>query len=93
MKLPVDYTALSRAERREVRGEYIRVQGNRCQHCGNLLSGPPTTRVSQAYIDRRRFPKGFFRWPIHLHHDRGTGMTIGAVHARCNAWLWQYRGE
>ncbi|AGI61771.1 hypothetical protein VCO139_0016 [Vibrio phage VCO139] len=39
------------------------------------------------------FPKNMFQYPIHLHHDHNTGMTIGAVHARCNAVLWEYYGE
>jgi hypothetical protein len=28
-----------------------------------------------------------------LHHCHQTGLTIGAVHAKCNAVLWQYHGE
>lgn len=32
-------------------------------------------------------------YPVHLHHDHKTGLTIGAVHAKCNAVLWQYYGE
>ena len=38
------------------------------------------------------FPENFFDHSIHLHHDHDTGMTIGAVHAHCNAVLWEYEG-
>ena len=31
--------------------------------------------------------------PIHLHHDHDTDLTIGAVHAYCNAILWEYHNE
>jgi hypothetical protein len=31
--------------------------------------------------------------PIHLQHDHDTGLTEGAVHAYCNAVLWQYEGR
>ena len=47
----------------------------------------------RMYITNSLFPPNFFKWPVHLHHSHDTGMTIGAVHARCNAVLWQYHGE
>ena len=49
--------------------------------------------VTELEIHEELFPKNFFDHPIHLHHDHETGMTIGAVHAQCNAVLWQYHGE
>lgn len=33
------------------------------------------------------------RYPVHLQHNHDTGMTEGAVHARCNAVMWQYLGR
>jgi len=30
---------------------------------------------------------------MHLHHNHETDMTEGAVHAYCNAVLWQYEGK
>jgi hypothetical protein len=30
---------------------------------------------------------------IHLQHCHKTNMTEGAVHAYCNAVLWQYEGK
>jgi hypothetical protein len=55
--------------------------------------GHPHPRIQSTEIDLDLFPDGFLRYPIHLHHNHETGMTIGAVHSRCNAVLWQYEGE
>ena len=90
MKLPVDYNSLNWQELREVREEYIKRQGGKCHYCGAPLSGPPDNR---AHVNKKLFPPKFFNYPVHLHHDHTTGMTIGAVHAQCNAVLWQYHGE
>ena len=81
MDLPVDYTKLTGYMRRKVREEYVRVQEGKCHYCGCPLDGPML------------FPFEFFKWPVHLHHHHDTGMTIGAVHAYCNAVLWEYDGE
>ena len=93
MELPVNYDSLKQKERRVVREEYVRIQEGLCQHCNQPLKGEPSQEIMEAYIHMPLFPKGFLRHPIHLHHDHNTGMTIGAVHARCNAHLWQYHGE
>jgi hypothetical protein len=39
------------------------------------------------------FPELFLKYPVHLHHSHVTGLTIGAVHAYCNAVLWVYHDE
>jgi hypothetical protein len=57
------------------------------------LASRPSNDMLKLEINRKLFPEGFFRWPIHLHHDHTSGMTIGAVHNTCNAVLWQYHGE
>jgi len=44
-------------------------------------------------INKKPFPKGMFNYPIHLHHCRKTDLSIGAVHAYCNAVLWEYHNE
>jgi hypothetical protein len=93
MDLPVNYENSSPKQRRLVREEYVSVQGGLCQFCGNPLDGDPSDEVKNAWIYKKLFPKFFFKHPVHLHHDHDTGMTIGAVHARCNAHLWQYHGE
>ena len=41
-------------------------------------------------VDESMFPPNFFDHPVHLHHDKTTGMTVGAVHAYCNAVSFQY---
>ena len=90
IKLPADYNKLSSSRRKLVREKYIIKQGGLCHYCGKPLTEPP---VKDREINHDMFPKGFFNYPIHLHHNHYTGMTIGAVHAYCNAVLWQYEGE
>jgi len=79
-------------ERRTVREEYIKLQDERCYHCGADLDGNPYDPDDRT-INKALFPEGFFKYPVHLHHNHDTGMTIGAVHAYCNAILWQFYGE
>jgi len=93
MQLPIKYRKASIKEKREAREEYTRQQDGNCYHCEEPLSGPPAFFVWEKEINERLFPKGFFDWPIHLHHCHKNGMTIGSVHAKCNAVLWQYHGE
>lgn len=90
---PLDYNSLTQQERRALREEYARHQGGKCCYCDAPLSGPPAMKVAKLKVTRSLFPEGFFRWPVHLHHDHNTGMTIGAVHNYCNAVLWEYEGE
>ena len=91
--LPTDYTKLTGKERREVRLQYIEEQNNMCMYCGETLDQPAPERITSKPINWKLFPNGFLDYPIHLHHDHNTGMTIGAVHMKCNAYLWQYKGE
>lgn len=93
MNLPVNYNVLNRKERRAVRNQYIEQQSNLCSHCNERLDDSPSEEVKSTQLDMTLFPDGFLRWPVHLHHCHETGMTIGAVHSRCNAVLWQYHGE
>lgn len=90
MMLPVNYNSIGQNQRRLVREEYARRQGNRCYYCKALLSEPSADKRS---VRTNKFPKGFFDRPVHLHHNHVTGLTIGAVHAHCNAVLWQYHHE
>ncbi len=93
MKLPTDYNNLCSVQRRQVRTQYMVMQNNRCYHCGTLLAGPPAPDIEDKKVRKELFPPGFFNNPIHLHHSHDTGLTIGAVHAHCNAVLWEYHGE
>jgi len=82
--------SLTPSERRALRDQYVVEQGEKCHHCEAFLyDSPSDVRAVKVNL----FPRGFFDHPVHLHHNHETGMTIGAVHAHCNAVLWQYHGE
>jgi len=91
--LPVNYDTLEPHQKRAVRLQYIEEQQNLCQYCEMPLNEAPINYVEAATISWAAFPYNFQLSPIHLHHDHKTGMTIGAVHMKCNAYLWQYKGE
>ena len=90
--LPVKYSTLSPSERRTVRLQYIKKQNNRCTYCNNYLKDFPPEKILALKVDKGLFPKDFFKYPIHLHHDHDTDLTISAVHAYCNAVLWVWEG-
>jgi hypothetical protein len=93
MELPCDYTKLEPHEKRDVREQYIKLQSGLCLFCsGPLLLAPPK-RIRRKSINWSLFPENFLQHPIHLQHDHNTGMTEGAVHAYCNAVMWQYLGR
>jgi len=93
MRLPVIYKDLTPRMRYIVRSEYIEQQNGLCFHCKESLNGKPSKSVLRLHIKTSLFPPNFFKYPIHLHHDHDTGLTIGVVHNRCNAVLWQYYGK
>lgn len=88
--LPALYDLLTPAERRLVRQEYVRKQNGKCWYCSAMLCEEPAAEVKIKSVDYKLFPEGFFNHPTHLHHDKQTGLTIGAVHAYCNAASFQY---
>lgn len=91
--LPTTYDSLRPLERRAVREQYTELQRGLCYWCSAPLSGPPAEDQRQKQIKRELFPHSFFDYPVHLQHCRKTGMTEGAVHAHCNAIMWQYYGR
>jgi len=91
ISLPTNYNKLSTVKRREVRQTYIELQKGICIVCNNPLSKQPSQLVMEHPIQWDLFPDYFLKHPIHLHHDHATGMTIGAIHAYCNAYSWQYK--
>lgn len=93
MQLPTMYNGLGPHEKRPVRERYQDLQNGLCYHCNAPLLGPPTKEVTDRSVDVTLFPARFFDSPVHLHHSHDTGLTLGAVHAYCNAVLWQYYGE
>ena len=93
MNLPVKYSTLTWQEKRDVRNEYVKLQENKCMFClGDLSDSPPQSILSKR-INWKLFPPNFLKYPVHLQHCHKTGLTEGAVHAYCNAVLWQYYGR
>jgi len=92
-ELPVNYYDLNWKERRIVREQYINEQNGKCMYCGQELSSEPPEKIKEKEIDWDLFPKNFLKYPVHLQHNHDTGMTEGAVHALCNAVMWQYEGK
>lgn len=93
MIVPVDYTKLTGKQRRELREEYVTEQKGLCMFCEADLSAIPRQHVTEKKINWKLFPPGFLKNPIHLQHCHTTGKTEGAVHAYCNAVMWQYHGR
>lgn len=92
MKLPINYAEATWAQRKQAREMYIEQQEGKCWYCGGLLEEYPPEEILKKRINWRLFPPNFKRYPV-LHHNHKTHMTIGSVHAYCNAVLWQYHGE
>ena len=90
---PINYEEATHKQRREIREKYILFQEGKCWYCKSNIYEIPLKEITNKPINLKSFPKHFFSWPIHLHHNHRTGMTIGAVHNKCNAILWQYLGE
>ena len=93
--LPVHYHSLDwrKGEKKAVREQYIEEQAGKCFWCDESLDGDPPEHIMNSKIKWGLFPKGFRDHPIHLQHDHGTGLTEGAVHMKCNAYMWQYEGK
>ena len=90
---PQLYAKLNTRQKRDLRVKYGESQNGLCYHCKNPLKWPPTEAMRIKSINLSLFPKNFLQYPVHLHHSHKTGLTLGAVHARCNAVLWQYHKE
>ena len=93
MILPVMYDNLSIHEKRLVREDYVKLQEGKCYYCGDTLSEKPNKKITNKKINWKLFPPNFLKYPVHLQHCHKTGWTEGAVHAYCNAVMWQYEGR
>ena len=93
IKLPILYSKHTPSERRLIRLEYIRLQKGLCYYCKAILTSEPSADIASKDVNSDLFPEHFFTHPIHLHHDHNTDLTIGAVHAHCNAVMWEYNGK
>lgn len=91
--LPVYYSKASSKERRAIREQYVKEQGGMCMFCNTSLDEKPPKSVTSKPINWRAFPPGFLKNPVHLQHDHFSDLTEGAVHAYCNAVMWQYHGR
>lgn len=93
LTLPTHYSDLTPYRRRQVREEYVRRQAGLCYYCNESLTSEPPTRITSLPIRWDLFPPHFLTHPIHLQHNHDTDLTEGAVHAYCNAVMWQYEGR
>jgi hypothetical protein len=94
--LPLRYDHIPVGERRKVREQYIKLQRNRCLWCNERLDLEPPRKLTDMPINWDLFgghKEAFLKHPVHLQHCHTTGMTEGAVHAYCNAVMWQYHGR
>ena len=90
LKLPIDYTIIDQKTRQKVRSKYCELQDGLCFYCGKDLL---CKTLVEKEINWNLFPENFLKYPIHLQHNHETNMTEGAVHAYCNAVMWQYEGR
>ena len=90
MNLPAEYSNLNWEEKKEAREKYIELQNGKCFYCGGDLNTPPYNIIMDKDVNWKLFPENFTKHPIHLQHNHDTDMTEGAVHAYCNAVMWQY---
>jgi len=92
-KLPILYSKATSKERRQIREQYVREQNNLCYWCKVNLDQSPPLYITSVKINWRLFPPGFLKNPVHLQHNHSSDLTEGAVHARCNAVMWQYHSR
>lgn len=91
--IPQHYPSLHWSKRKTLREAYVKHQEGLCYWCKEPLAKKPPERITNLYIRWESFPPNFLRHPVHLQHNHDTGMTEGAVHAYCNAVMWQYYGR
>jgi hypothetical protein len=88
--LPTIYENLNTIQKRAVREKYIKLQHYECFFCGSSLYQDAPKELRELPIDWELFPDGFLNYPVHLQHNHTTGLTEGAVHSFCNAFMWNY---
>ena len=91
--LSMNYGHLTWQERRDLREQYVQAQDGDCFFCKASLYRKVPEKILAKPINLDLFPKDFLRYPVHLQHNHETDMTEGAVHAYCNAIMWQYEGR
>lgn len=93
LQLPINYERATPEERRAARVEYVRQQNGKCYFCHELLVKDPPAKLLELDINWSRFPEHFQVHPVHLQHNHQTGMSEGAVHMFCNAFMFDYLGR
>lgn len=88
--LPAMYDKLTPYQRRATREQYIKLQHYECLFCGSSLYQDAPEELREIPIDWDLFPEGFLKYPVHLQHNHQSGLTEGAVHSFCNAFMWNY---
>jgi hypothetical protein len=91
--LPLRYSKLTPAQRKAVREQYTLEQNGLCYWCKHPLTETAPKSITDNKINWKLFPPQFLKYPVHLQHDHSTDLTEGAVHAICNAVMWQYHGR
>lgn len=89
----VYYSKLTPQQRRTLRVQLVADQKGLCFWCKHRLEEDPPSHIISKPINWSLFPPNFLKYPIHLQHDHKTDLVEGAVHARCNAVMWQYYGR
>ena len=92
-KLPIRYSSSNANKRKIVREQYVKLQKGLCYWCKHSLDKEPPEHIKRKHINWNLFPPNFTKYPIHLQHNHKTDLTEGAVHALCNAVMWQYHGR
>lgn len=92
---PQRYRDLNANQHRKLRDEYVEYFRGRCLYCDGQLDDEPHEFVRQSAdeIEWDNLPgskEGFLKNPVHLHHDHETGLTLGPIHALCNAHSWHF---
>jgi hypothetical protein len=90
VSIPALYESLTWNQRRVVREQYIKLQKYECFFCGGSLYKEAPEELQSLPIDWDLFPPEFTKYPVHLQHNHDTGLTEGAVHSFCNAFMWNY---
>lgn len=85
LQLPTKYSSLSGQRRAAVKEAYICLQRERCWLCGDSLYALPTFIVDNPNVVQLCYNQLAEQFPLQLHHDHDTDMTLGVTHAECNA--------
>ncbi len=89
----MQYSKLTWQEKIKVREGYVKSQDGLCLYCKEDLNEEAPKRITDKKIIWSKFPPNFLKYRIHLQHNHKTDECEGAVHAYCNAVMWQYEGK